>query len=73
VTDHVARFLHLVAWFVLVGASIRVVATVYAAATYPNSSEYLLDKLHKRKRTFNALPSLVWACLAAAWLCAGGD
>jgi hypothetical protein len=70
-SDHLSRFLHLVAWLVLVGATLRTVLVFYFAATYPKSASFLLDKLHGRERRFNAFPSLVWAILAAAWLYAG--
>ena len=70
-SDHLSRFLHLVAWLVLVGATLRTVLVFYFAATYPQSAQFLLDKLHGRERRFNVFPSLVWAILAAAWLYAG--
>ena len=70
-SDHLSRFLHLVAWLVLVGATLRTALVVYYAMTYPKSALFLLDKLHGRERRFNAFPSLVWAILAAAWLYAG--
>jgi hypothetical protein len=70
-TDHLSRFFHLVAWLVLVGATLRTALVVHYAATYPKSALFLLDKLHGRERRFSAFPSLVWAFVAGAWLYAG--
>jgi hypothetical protein len=38
------------------------------AARYADSHQRLMDTLHRRKRTFPWPSSLLWTCIAAAWL-----
>lgn len=71
--DHIYRFMNLVAWFVLVVATIRTGLIFYYEATYPKSARFFLDQIHGIKRSFTVAPTLVWAILAAVWLYAGGQ
>jgi hypothetical protein len=67
-TERFDHFLDIVAWLVVVLMGLRTIALFIMAARYGDSHQRLMDTLHGRRRTFPWPSSLLWTCIAAAWL-----